>query len=215
MKLTQLLTIHFRLCNQNTAGYHRSILLFPIHFNFRTDKSNNGFRIVLCTNHKQLITKMEDSITIRNTDMTVLQYTRTNKVTPHEVSDLKQRFSCQRLIMYFQVHHTRSQMRICSFFFSDILFLLFQINPANVADSNNRTNDTQHSQRISARISHRYLRATVIQLAQRFVGSTQSRRVRYGTTKNTHHHRQLYPAVQTIIQSHSHSNVQCDNPHCH
>ena len=75
MKLTQLLTIHFRLCNQNTAGYHRSILLFPIHFNFRTDKSNNGFRIVLCTNHKQLITKMEDSITIRNTDMTVLQYT--------------------------------------------------------------------------------------------------------------------------------------------
>ena len=40
-----------------------------------TDKSNNGFRIILCTNHKQLITKMENSITIRNTDMTVLQNT--------------------------------------------------------------------------------------------------------------------------------------------
>ena len=30
---------------------------------------------ILCTNHKQLITKMENSITIRNTDMTVLQNT--------------------------------------------------------------------------------------------------------------------------------------------
>ena len=85
MKLTQLLTVHFGLRNQDTARYHRSILLLPIYFNLRTNESDDSFGIIFGTNHKQLVTDMKNSITVRNTHMSVLKNAGTYKITSHKV----------------------------------------------------------------------------------------------------------------------------------
>ena len=207
MKLTKLLAIHFGLCNQNTARYHRSILLFPVYFNLRTNERNDSFGIIFGTNHKQLVADVENSITVRNAHMSVLKNTRTYKVTSHKVFHLKQGLSRQCLIMHFKMHHSGGQMRIGRLFLGNSLLFFLQIDTANVANGNDGADNTQHTKRISTSISHRYLRTVITQLRQSFVGGTKSGSIRHRTAKNTHHHRQFDTSVQSVIQAESNSYI--------
>ena len=52
-----------------------------------------------------------------------------------------------------------------------------------------------------------------MQLLQSLVGSTQSRSVRHSSTKNTYHHRNIYPPLQSVIDNQGHCNIQRDDTH--
>ena len=113
--------------------------------------------------------------------------------------------------MHFKMHHSGSKMRVSRLFPGNSFFFFFQINTANVTNGNDRTDNTQHTKRISTSIPHGYLRAVIAQLRQSFVGSTKSGRIRNRTAKNTHHHGQFDTSVQPIIQSEGNCNVQTNN----
>ena len=142
VQFAQTLAIHLRLSNQDSTRYHRSILLFPIHLYGRTDESNDSFGIILGTNHIQLVAYMEDCITIRDADMTILQDTRDNELTPHELLHLHQSLPVQGFVTHFQVHLVRSEMRVGSCLSGKFFFFLLHVDTTNQSNGNNRSDDT-------------------------------------------------------------------------
>ena len=88
MKFSQRLSVDIRLCHQNTARHHRFVLLvsgIPILFDFRTDEGHDSFRVIFRTNQEHTVTQTKHRIGIRRNHVTVLNNTRTYKVTCQEV----------------------------------------------------------------------------------------------------------------------------------
>ena len=86
-------------------------------------------------------------------------------------------------------------------------FFFCHIDTEDVADSDDRTDNTYYAERISTGITQCDLRAVVAQLVQCFVGSTKSRSVRYSSVENTYHHRQFNTTVPKVIEPQCNSNI--------
>ena len=146
--------------------------------------------------------------------MAVLNNTRTYKVTCQEVLHLRQGLAAQRLILHFQRDSIRLHVRIGFFLFLNLVTITLHIYPADIADNNHGKNNTHHPQRISTGISHGNFRSLIVQLLQSFIRRTKSRSIGNRSTQDTHHHRNVYSALQSKVQNQCYGNIQEHNSHC-
>ena len=203
---TERFSVNFRFSNQNTAGNHRKILLLPVQFHFFSDKYGDGGSIFFRTNNKQLVAHIEYRLMIRNTYVSFVTDTGANKLTSQKFFDFNQCFSADRLIAYLKAHHMRLVVRVSALSFQ-ALFLFGHIDAEDVTDSDDRTDNTYHTQRIRTGITQCNLRSVVAQLVQGLIGGTKSRSVRHSSIEDTHHHRQFHTAVPEVIKPQCNSNI--------
>ena len=112
-------------------------LVIPVYIiNFRTDESLNRYRVIFCTYNDHFIAQTQDRICIRNMYMSILQNTRADKISCQKALNLRKFLSTQCCILYFQGNVVRLQVRICLFFFLDIISFFVQIYPTNITDKN-------------------------------------------------------------------------------
>ena len=104
------------------------------------------------------------------------------------------------------VLHIRSLCR-------EFVFFLFQVHPADVADSNNRTDDTDNTERISAGVSQCDGITRVVQLIQCFLCGTQTRSIGDCTVKDTYYHGEVDSSVDEV-NAQSYCNIQYNYTYC-
>ncbi|CDD48403.1 uncharacterized protein BN800_01404 [Bacteroides sp. CAG:875] len=216
VKFSQGFSVDVRLCHQYTTGNHRFVLLIggiPILFNFRTDESHDSFRIIFGTYQKHAVAQTKHRTGIRRNHVSVLDDACTHKITRQEILYLRQCLAAQSLVLHLQGDGVRLHVGICLLFFLDFLTVLLHIYPADITDDDHGKNNTHYAQRISAGISHGNFRTLIMQLLQGLVGRTKSRSVGHCSTKDTHHHRNINPALQGKIQNQCYCNVQEHNSH--
>ena len=107
------LTVYLRIGNNNTLRNHWLILLLEVDVELRSDKGSDSLLIGLGTNNQHLIAKVEDSIAVRDKQLTLVNQTRYYEVTIQEVVNLQQSLSLQIFICYLKVHLVRLLVCIC------------------------------------------------------------------------------------------------------
>ena len=108
-------------------------------------------------------------------------------------------------------------MRILSFFLIQLFILLLKVYLTDITDSDRRTDDTYHTQRISTSVTrsdvevHAILEDTV----ECFIRSTKTRSVRHSTIERSDHHRKICLVLrvkENVVTSKHHKDVEQD---CH
>ena len=146
--------------------------------------------------------------------MPFVQGTGTHIVPPQEVTHLQQRLPVDGRILHPHRHAVGLGMRVFGLLLQNGFLFLLQLNAADISNGNGRTNDTHHTEWISAGIARRDLRQRLSggkHLRECFGSRTKSRRVRHRPAKHTNHHGQVIGVVRikyTIIQHQQHRNVE-------
>ena len=107
------LTVYLRIGNNNTLRYHWLILLLKVDVELRSDKGSDSLLIGLGTNKQHLVAKVENSIAVRDKQLTLVNQTRYYEVTIQEVVNLQQSLTLQIFICYLKVHLVRLLVGIC------------------------------------------------------------------------------------------------------
>ena len=93
VEASQLLAIDFGLGDEDTAGNHRSVLLFPVYVYFFSDKGSHRFGIFFGTYDEELVSYVEYCFMIGDTDVPLVAYARTYKRASQKILYLEQGLS--------------------------------------------------------------------------------------------------------------------------
>ena len=124
----QCLTVDLRIGDQDTLRYEGLVLLFEVDVELRTDKGHDGLLVSLGTHDEHLVAHVEDGITVRDTQFTLMYQTRDDEVAVQEVMHLQQCLAFQILVRHLQVHLIGLLVGLALFHGHELFFLFLQLD---------------------------------------------------------------------------------------
>ena len=185
--------------------------MLPVHLNLLADERLYGFGILFGADNEELVTDVEDGLVVGNADVPFVADARADKCASQELLHLYEGFAGERFVAHLQTHDVRLVL-VVGLLVAQLLFIFFEVDPADVADGDDGTDDAHHAKRIGAGISQGDGVARIVQLVQRFVGGTQTGGVGHGTIQDTYNHRQLNAPVDEV-DAQCHHHVQHHDAH--
>ena len=109
----------------------------------------------------------------------------------------------------------RLGIRILRLFRKQLVVLALEVYLADVADGNGCADDAYHTERIGAGVARGDVEVHAVpeDAVQCLVGSAETRRVRHGSVKCTHHHRQVLvvgSVEENEVAGEHHEDIQQD-----
>ena len=126
------LAVDLRVGNENPFAGQRLVLLFEVDVDFRTYEGCDGLLVCLCTDDEHLVALVEDGITVRDAQFTLVNETGHHEVAVEEVVYLQQRLALEVLIRHLQVHLKGLFVCIGLFERLQTVFLLLELDLARV-----------------------------------------------------------------------------------
>ena len=189
MHLSERLAVHGRLGNKDVLADHRHVLFLPFDALFRSDEDTDCLCIVLSTSDEHLVPLVDNGVTIRDADVTILQDTAANKVATKELANLKNCTPCQVSILHDKCHAMRCGVRIGSQFLFYLLLLVFQTDSAKETKSNGCSYNAYNAKWIGTCIAVGNGRSVHSEdLIAGLRSSTKARGIGNGSAKHAYHH---------------------------
>ena len=150
LQFSELLAVHLRFCNQNTAVDELALQIYPfltIHLNLFADERVDRLRIILGSDNQYLVVFVQHRIGRNNLHLfaVIVPDTRKHKLpVSHQCRQLADRFSEHRRILHEQRNRKWFIFMLVIFSIQAFRFL-FQINPKKKTDTHDSKDNSHNS----------------------------------------------------------------------
>ncbi len=190
MHFAERLTVHLGLRHEDALRHNGSLLSLPVNLNLGTYEGDGSLGVVAGADGIHLVAYMDGCIPGRRDYLVAMLVVRADKGTAEELRKLRKGLAFEGLVLHAQGEVVRLCVRVVLLHAAYLLFLLVELNAADVADGNGGTDDADNAKGISAGVTG----GNVLPLhvnAHRidgFLRRAKTRRVGHGTIKHAHRH---------------------------